>query len=624
LVRRATKAFEAASQAAGSNKFKGSESMKRHGPTPHYDNLANSHNHVVSAPQVQVTRRSFLGGAAAAASFAGESLQLKGEQVVEVRYPSSSDVRSDFLNLLRIPDKVIVYPQLSDPKPLVRSATNWRGSGVDITTEVTSEEMAISVHAPGSPLRYVHVRWNLLVQTSLHVLGDHWERSYGDLGWRNIIPERVMPWYFATYDGRHCNGYGVKTGAGSLCFWQLDPEGVSLWLNVSNGGSRVQLGDRTLAAATVVTRGGSREEDLVTALRNFCHQMCSRPSLSFQPVYGTNDWYYAYGNNTADQILNDTDFIADLSSANTVRPFSVIDMGWSIGPPKFLSMPELASQIRKRHMRSGIWIRPLEAPADTNRTLLLSDRRFGEKQDRAHELAYHPTIPEASEKILAKVKQVIDWQFDLVKHDFSTYDLLGRWGFEMGAEPTTPGWSLHDQSRTNAEVILDLYQRISETCRRETVIVGCNTVGHLGQGYFNVQRTGDDTSGHLWERTRRMGVNTLAFRLPQYKSFFIQDADCVGISPALPWELNRQWLNLLAQSGTALFVSPGEGSRTADCAKAIKEACQLAASGGWSARPDDLLFESTPQQWTNHSGLSSNNKLQYDWSLGTGAYPFAI
>jgi alpha-galactosidase len=606
-------------------RIEGSESMKKHCPKDLEDYSINRISPVSFAPAMQSTRRSFLGRAIAVAAAAGSTFGLEAEQAVNPKLPSR-DAGSNLLDVLRAPDKVVVYSNMNDPISLARSQTSWRNNGVEVRTEAGPQEMAVSVSAPVLPIRYIHLRWSLPVPINLQVLGDQWERSYGDLGWRNIIPERVMPWYFATYDGHSCNGYGVKTGANSLCFWQLDPQGVSLWLNLSNGGAGVQLGERILTAATIVRRKGKDEEDITNALRSFCHQMSSQPALPFQPLYGTNDWYYAYGNNTAKQIIDDTDFIAGLSSGNTIRPFSVIDMGWAIGSPKFPSMPELASQIRRREVRPGIWIRPLQAPVHANPTLLLSDRRFGEKKNRATELAYDPTIPEAQEKILEKVTQVIDWNFELVKHDFSTYDLLGRWGFEMGAEPTTPGWSLHDRSRTNAEVILDLYQRIRERCGKDTLIAGCNTIGHLAQGYFNAQRTGDDTSGRVWERTRRMGVNTLAFRLPQHQAFFIQDADCVGISPAIPWELNRQWLDLLAQSGTSLFISPGEGSRTPEHARAIKEAFQLAASGGGAATPADLLQESTPQKWTAHrgSGSPSNHGLEYDWSTGTGASPFMV
>lgn len=213
-----------------------------------------------------------------------------------------------------------------------------------------------------------------------------------------------------------------------------------------------------------------------------------------------------------------------------------------------------------------------------------------------------------------------------MKHDFSTYDLFGRWGFEMGAEPTNPGWSFHDQSRTNAEIVVDLYQRIRETCHKDTLILGCNTLGHLGQGCFDILRTGDDTSGHVWERTRRMGVNTLAFRLPQHHTFFVQDADCVGISAAVPWEANRQWLDLLAHSGTAVFISPGEGARVPEHAQTIRRAFQLAASGGDGAQPVSYLRESTPQIWTTegHANSADPRKLSYNWCMDTGAFPFAV
>lgn len=585
---------------------------------------SNPFNALSSAKPALMTRRSFVEKAGAMTALASMSAALSAQEAT-TRVHSSSTTGSNFLHLLRFPDAVTAYPRLADPMPLTRSGGEWHGRGIVIESRVGVDEVAINVHAPSVPLQYIHVRWNEPVAVAVHVLGDAWERSYGNLGWRNIIPERVMPWYMATYDGHTCHAYGVKTGARSLCFWQLDPDGVSLWLNLSNGGSGVILGQRILAAATVVTRNGASDENITSALRTFCRQMCSQPTRPRQPVYGTLDWYYAYGNSTAKQILNDTDFIAELSTANAVRPFSCIDMGWVDDSPAFPSMPDLANEIRKRKVRPGIWIRPLQAPAHTDPSLLISGLRFGKMNDGTHDLAYDPTIPEAQEKILNKGKQVVGWGFELVKHDFLTYDLLGRWGFEMGAEPTTPGWSFYDQSRTNAEIILELYRNIRAAAGNNTLITGCNTIGHLGQGYFDIQRTGDDNSGRIWERTRRMGINTLAFRLPQHEVFFMQDADCVGISAEIPWEDNRQWLDLLAHSGTTLFVSPGEGSRVPNHAQAIREAFQLAAAGGDGARPVWCLHESTPQTWTTERNPTSDSKtLHYDWCKGTGAFPFPV
>ena len=86
-------------------------------------------------------------------------------------------------------------------------------------------------------------------------------------------------------------------------------------------------------------------------------------------------------------------------------------------------------------------------------------------------------------------------------------------------------------------------------------LIGCNTMSHLSAGVFEMCRIGDDTSGRDWDRTRKMGVNTLAFRLPQHNRFYAVDGDCVGLTTDISWERNRQWLRLLAGSGAPLFVS---------------------------------------------------------------------
>jgi hypothetical protein len=52
---------------------------------------------------------------------------------------------------------------------------------------------AISVTNDGKDLTYLHIRWNGKASEGLLSIGDHWERSYGDLEWRGTIPERVMP-----------------------------------------------------------------------------------------------------------------------------------------------------------------------------------------------------------------------------------------------------------------------------------------------------------------------------------------------------------------------------------------------------------------------------------------------
>src|SRR5207244_9136454 len=132
------------------------------------------------------------------------------------------------------------------------------------------------------------------------------------------------------------------------------------------------------------------------------------------------------------------------------------------------------------------------------------------------------------------------------------------------------GWRFQDRSRTTAEVILDFYRAIREGAGERSTIIGCNTIGHLGAGLFDLQRVGDDTSGEEWDRTRRMGVNTLAFRGVQHGTFFATDAGCVGITTAILWQLNKQWLDLLSRIGTPLFVSPAPDASRSEPREALR------------------------------------------------------
>jgi alpha-galactosidase len=46
----------------------------------------------------------------------------------------------------------------------------------------------------------------------------------------------------------------------------------------------------------------------------------------------------------------------------------------------------------------------------------------------------------------------------------------------------------------------------------------------------------------------------LAFRGIQHGIFYAVDADCVGSTPEVHWVKNKQWMQLVAQNGTTLFI----------------------------------------------------------------------
>jgi alpha-galactosidase len=185
-------------------------------------------------------------------------------------------------------------------------------------------------------------------------------------------------------------------------------------------------------------------------------------------------------------------------------------------------------------------------------------------------------------------------------------------------ELTDHGRHPADRTLTNAEVLLQLHRTIRQAAG-DALLIGCNTVGPLPAGLVEVQRTGDDTSGTDWERTRRMGVNTLAFRLAQHGTFFAVDADCVPCTPATDWRHNRQFLDLVARSGTALFVSVDPRSRSPRVDDDLRAALRIALDGGepGGAEPLDWLHTTSPGDWRTATGTR-----RYQWLPGIGVSPF--
>jgi alpha-galactosidase len=551
-------------------------------------------------------------------SAAGLTLPLHGTAAASP-VPRLTGAAGSFLDLRRPPDLVTAQTADGDQRLAGSGGREWQGKGLVVTTIVSPAALGVRLAAPGAAVRRIHLRWRGDLRATRLLLGDAWERGYGDLEWRGFVPDRMMPWYFGAWDGQKTHGYGVRTGPKAFCFWQADPDGISLWADVRSGGVGVQLGQRELAVCEVVAREGKSGESPFAALHAFCRQMCPDPRLPAQPVYGHNDWYYAYGKNSAASFLADAQRIVELSPPGGNRPFAVLDDGWQPergaerkkgvglwdrGNEKFPDMPAAAAAVRGAGARPGIWIRPLLATEQTPDAWRLS---------RDHAIV-DPTVPEVLAKVGADIHRLGEWGFDLVKHDYSTVDVLGRWGSQMGAALTNKeGWTFATgPDRTTAEVIDDLYRTIREAAG-DTLVIGCNTVSHLSAGRFEMCRVGDDTSGTDWGRTRKMGVNSLAFRGVQHDAFYTVDADCVGVTNRIPWALNRQWLDLLARSGTMLFVSLAPDAVGADERRDLRAALALAARPQPLGQPLDWQETIWPTRWRLTGGERS-----FDWIAPEG------
>lgn len=528
------------------------------------------------------------------------------------------DSNPHFITLLRAPDLVRAFGPKEEPITLERSGDLWIGPNCEIGTQVGPNSTSVTLRGKG--VNRIQLRWRSDLRAIKRYLGDAWERSYADLEWRGEAPNRPMPWYFMAHDGSTTAGYGVKTGAGAMCFWMADSEGISLWVDVRSGGVPVELGDRTLTVAEVVCRPGKRGENAFAATQAFCRQMCANPRLPAASVYGTNDWNYAYGNNSAELIAGVSGLIAELSANTENRPYSVIDEGWAMGPyenrfghgpwvgnPRFGDMAAFADRLKKLGVRPGIWFRPLTPLPDSPASWALS-------RDHAY---LDPTIPDVQQHVSAHIRRFAGWGYEMIKHDFTTWDLCGLWGFQMGPSPTKDGWRLHDSWKTNAEVLTDLYKLIRDAAG-QTKLIGCNTVGHLAAGYHELQRIGDDTSGRSWNRNRRMGVNTLGFRAAQHHAFFEVDPDIVSITTQIPWPLVEQWMRLVSESGAALFVAIDPNIVQPAHREALKRAFTIAAKPTPVGEPLDWLETACPRRWKLRG-----KTVEFSWMGESGAWPFS-
>jgi alpha-galactosidase len=531
--------------------------------------------------------------------------------------------------LPELPVRVLVDHDGTGLQTASRSGARYTTDRAAVLLVTTPSGQDVRVTCPKGPLSRVVLRWETSFAGDTLYLGDHWERSYGDLQWRYLQPERVLPWYFAAHHpaSGHTFMAGVKTQPSTLCFWTVDAVGISLWLDFRNGGSPAIPGDREIAAATIVSLASGKPETPHAALHRFCRLLCPAPRLPSAPVCGNNNWYYAYGHGFDHTAMRrDALFLSDLAGSHPNRPYCVIDAGWSPGSAcpggpwtagdavRFPDMPGVATSIKKLGVRPGIWMRP------TALTIVDDPHRLRAGPCNSAEKPLDLTLPENLSLIHDDVARIHGWGYELIKHDFSTYDIFGRWGLEMGAELTDAGWHFADQTLTNAEIILRLYQTL-RSAAGDSVLLGCNTIGHLGAGLFEIQRTGDDTSGHVWERTRRMGINTLACRLPQQGAFFACDADCAAHTAHTPWEFDRQYLDLVARSGTALFISVDPRTVSPDQTAAFRAALQTALSGGTpgGCEPLDWLHTTVPRTWR-----FGKDTVTYHWEEPAGANPLRV
>ena len=521
--------------------------------------------------------------------------------------------------MLRYPDLVTIYCE-SEKHDF--SASYGQFADAEYLLHLADDRLKVNITADETPLLYLRLRWRFTTDERrtdrVRIYGDAWERAGGTLEWRGIVPERVMPWFMLVSNGsdadtdvqgRRTDAYGVCVQPNAFCFWQYDTAGVTLWIDLRNGGSGVLLKGRTLEACTVLFRTYEHCSAFAVG-EQFCSEMSPTPKLPPEPIYGANNWYYAYGRSSHDEILTDTDIVAKLCAGNHNRPYMVIDDGWSPNPKngpwthgneRFPDMQRLATEIRAKGVRPGIWVRYIYD--ESNVCGLPADWHY--PHDRNF---LDPSHPAVLDYIADTTRRFADWGYELIKFDCSTQDILGRRGYRTPDVIAPDGWHFYDRTKTSAEIILNFYRTIRQAAGENVILLGCATISHLSAGIVEVGRTGADINGMNWDITRRMGVNTLAFRMMLNRRLFAVDADCVGITEWLPWYYNRQWLELLAASGTPLFVSCKPGILDKAGLEELADAYRRNSAQTDCLIPLDWMENICPERW-----LLNGKEITFEW-----------
>ena len=431
-------------------------------------------------------------------------------------------------------------------------------SARDVTVQLCDDSV-VRVASDNGMAESAAVAFDLPVASDWKVLAQTGSGMMAGYAWLPVGSGQTVAWYTLLHDGKRTYGFGVKVQPKAMCAWRVEPCKVELLLDLRAGGQPLELGGRTLEACEVVRCESAPGESAYETGRRLCVLMCQKPRPLREPMIGFNDWYAAYGRNTATNFLADAAFVVSLCKGASVQPYVVMDDGWQrFSPPEVerltgrfdsgygpweessrsfgMDMKTFCAKIAALGAKPGLWYRPLCME--------------GKMCD--------PSDPKVLERIRADIQRFKAWGFKFVKIDYLAFDWCGHFKHvDSDGRLIRDDRRWHDTRHTTAEIIVNLYRTMREAAGDEMVILGCNAVNHLCAGLFEASRVGPDTSGKEWETTKRNGVGAVAFKGIENETFFAADPDCAGLASegAIPWEKNRQWIDLLSRSGMPFFIS---------------------------------------------------------------------
>lgn len=523
-----------------------------------------------------------------------------------------------FFSVLRKPDKVI---GATEQTPFRFEESNQEVCPIKYDYVVENGIGKVIVYPSGSPVKYLKLRFRGELNFVEKVYGDQWERAglNAYIEWRSVMANRCMPWFTYLYANNQTACYGIKTGADCFAFWQVDTHGITLFINLTCDNRGTDLKE-PLVACQVVELIGKKGEDAFKVAREFSKKLCDNPILPKQPIFGVNNWYWAYGEINDKIIEEETDYLLKMCKGTKNRPYMIIDDGWQInrtygdvcyigGPwnecnKNFESMDKTAKKIHDKGANAGLWFRPLQTKEEVLEEAILVRQNDGV-------VVLDPSHPYTLEKVSKDVKRFADWGFDLIKHDFTIIDATGFAPFtceKQTIQMVKDDRKFFDNTKTTATILKNLYKTIQSAFGDKDVI-SCNAFGHLTAGIHSIHRIGNDNSGHSFEWTRRDGINSV-MRLPTNNLFYNADPDCAAFTKKTKERPNLDFLRMCALTGMTTLASIVPGILSEEGLKEINEIFKIADENKCFYEIKNYDKNANPEEFVSPDG---KDYVRFNW-----------
>jgi alpha-galactosidase len=267
-------------------------------------------------------------------------------------------------------------------------------------------------------------------------------------------------------------------------------------------------------------------------------------------------------------------------------------------------MRRTADAIHEKGAKAGIWFRPLLTLGDVTEEAKLTKFSAGG-------VILDPTHPYTLERVERDAREIRSWGYELLKHDFSTVDIIGDSPFSSEkhtANVCKSDRKFFDTTVTTATAIKRLYEVIQRGAG-DADVIGCNAVGHLMAGIHSVYRTGNDTSGRSFEWSHRNGINTM-MRLPLNDSFYRADPDCAAFTDRVDADINLDFLEMCAITGVTTLASVTPDILTRDQMKRINEIYRIADNDEERYEIGDFETNANPEVFVDPK---TGKTREFDW-----------